>query len=148
MVEAGNHHSRFSLCTTSKLQLSSRPAGLILDRSQAGTRSGALDAQVQVAQCLLPGGGVRRLRVRNQAKVLHRAPDHSRKQHDLSGPGFIIPGLSQQWQGHFVVLDLLRYRAGHAVLDLGNQFLNWNEVRAPNYPAPGTRVLVTGWWSV
>jgi hypothetical protein len=80
MVETGYHHSRFGLCTTSKLQLSSRPAGVILDRSQAGTRSGALDAQVQVAQCLLPSGGVRRLRVRNQAKALHRAPDHCRKQ--------------------------------------------------------------------
>ena len=28
-----------------------------------------------------------RLRVQNQAKALHRAPDHSRKQHDLTGPG-------------------------------------------------------------
>jgi len=51
-------------------------------------------------------------------------------------------------QGHFVVLDPLRHKTGHAVLDLGNQLLNWNEVRAFNYPAPGTRVLVTGWWSV
>ena len=97
MVEAGYHHSRFSLCTTSKLQLSSRPAGLIADCSQVGTRSGVLDAQVQVALCWLQSGGVRRLRVRNQAKALHRAPDHSRKQHDLSGPGSIVLDPSQQW---------------------------------------------------
>ena len=124
------------------------PRGLIPDQCQAGTRSGALDAQVQVAQRLLQSGGVCRLRVRDQAKALHKAPDHSRKQHDLPGPGFIIPGLSQQWQDHFVVLNLLRYRTGHAVLDLGNQLLSWNGVRALNYPTPGTRVLVTGWWSV
>ena len=97
MVETGYHNSRFGLCTTSKLHLSSRPAGVILDRSQAGTRSGALDAQVQVALCLLQSGGVRRLRIRDQAKALHRAPDHYRKQHDLSGPGFIAPDPSQQW---------------------------------------------------
>jgi len=46
------------------------------------------------------------------------------------------------------VLDPLRYGAGHAVLDLGSQLLSWVEVRAPNYLAPGTRVLVTGWWRV
>ena len=91
MVEAGYHHSRFSLCTTSKLQLSSRPAGLILDWPQVSTRSGALDAHVQVAQCLLQSGGVCRLRVRNQAKALHRAPDHSRKQHEFSGLGSDAP---------------------------------------------------------
>ena len=91
MVEAGYHHTRFSLCTTSKLQLSSRPAGLIADCSQVGTRSGALDAQVQVALCLLQSGGVCRLRVRDQAKALHRAPDHSRKQHEFSEPGSDAP---------------------------------------------------------
>ena len=97
MVEAGYHHSRFSLCTTSKLQLSSRPVRATLDRSQAMDRSqaiirsGALDAQVQVALCLLQSGGVRRLRVQNQAMALHRAPDHSRKQHDFSGPGSNAP---------------------------------------------------------
>ena len=95
--EAGCHQSGLNLCTISNLQLSSRSVGLIPDQCQAGTRSGALDAQVQVAQCLLQSGGVRRLRVRDQAKALHRAPDHSRKQHDLSGPGFIVPDLSQQW---------------------------------------------------
>ena len=54
-------------------------------------RSGAPDAQVQAVQCLLQSGGVYWLRVRNQAKALHNAPDHSRKQHDFTGPGSDVP---------------------------------------------------------
>ena len=58
---------------------------------QASTRSGAPDAQVQAVRCLLQSGGVCRLRVRNQAKALHRAPVHFRKQHDFTGPGSDVP---------------------------------------------------------
>jgi len=50
-----------------------------------------LITQLQVLEHLLQGGGVCRLRVRNQAKALHRAPDHSRKQHDFTGPGSDAP---------------------------------------------------------
>ena len=67
------------------------PRDLFWTGPQASTRSGALDAQVQVVQCLLRSGGVCRLRVRNQDKALHRAPDHSRKQHDFFGPGSDAP---------------------------------------------------------
>src|SRR6185369_16186538 len=100
-------------------------------------RSRYLSACYRVVECVGLGYGTRLRRY----KGLRTTPGNSTIFLDLASSSQTF---RSSGRGHFVVLDPLRYRTGHAVLDLGSQLLSWNEVRAPNYPAPGTRALVTG----
>ena len=105
-----------TLVATTKIRIELLDCRTDPDPLAAGEGSGPLITQLRVLEHSLQGGGVCRLRVQDQAKRLHRTPDHFRKQaHFLRiwFPAFQTP--PSNGGGQSVVLDPLRYATGLAV---------------------------------